>query len=56
MPKSGADPEGGTKGPWPPPPQTVGLLCYIMLYNLFKVGKCIGLSMKDFFFDSQPLQ
>ena len=52
---AGADPEGGG-GKGPCHPQTVGgawslvimlwLLCYIMLYNLFKVGKCIRLTVK----------
>ena len=42
---SGADLEEGAKGPLPPPNRWI-----IMLYNLFKVGKCIGLSMKDLFF------
>ena len=48
--KPGADSEGGGGQRAMPPPQTVGLLCYVMLYNLFKVGKCIGLSVKDLFF------
>ena len=48
-----ADSEGrGVMASAPPPPNR----WIIMLHNLFKVGKSIGLSMKDIFFGSLPLQ